>query len=65
MNWDYVDVELQPHPEAPDLVHLQLCIPSATAEKIIAAMGVFPMSEDLAMAAIISALRPTSKIPLQ
>ena len=60
MNWDYYDVELNPHEDEPDLVHLQLCLPSATALRIISAMQDFPQNENAAIAKIISALRSTN-----
>ncbi len=62
MNFDYFDVELNPHEDAPDLVHLQLCVPSPTALRIIAAMQGFPQNEDVAVAQIISALRGTERV---
>jgi len=62
MNWDYYSVELNPHDEAPDLVHVQLCVPSATALRIISAMEGFPQNEDVAVANIISALRGTEGV---
>ena len=60
MNWDYYDVELNPHDDEPDLVHLQLCVPSAIAAKIVAAMEGFPTNSVFALDAIISALRNTN-----
>ena len=45
------------HPDAPDRVHLQLCLPSETAAKIVAAME--SPTDDLAVAATIWALRTT------
>jgi hypothetical protein len=57
MNWDYYSVELNPHDDDPDLVHVQLCVPSATALRIISAMEDFPTNSDLAVDRTISALR--------
>ena len=56
MNWDYYEVELNPHDDDPDLVHVQLCVPSATALMIISAMEGYPQNEDVAIAKIISVL---------
>lgn len=58
MNREDYDIELCPHPDQPDRVHLQLCVPSATAAKIIDAVESF--SDDLAVAATIWALRRTN-----
>ena len=60
MNWEYYDVEFNPHEDEPDLVHLQLCVPSAIAGKIVAAMEGFPANSELAVEAIIWALRSTN-----
>jgi hypothetical protein len=59
MTWEYYDVEFNPHDDDPNLVHLQLCLPSATAMQIILAMEGFPQNEEVAVAEIISVLRGT------
>lgn len=53
----HYDLELNPHDDDPDIVHLQLCLPSATALKIISAMESMPHIEDVAVANIISLLK--------
>jgi hypothetical protein len=58
MNREDYDIELCPHHDDPDRVHLQLCLPSATAAKIMAAMEA--SNDDLAVAATIWALRVTN-----
>lgn len=58
MNREDYDIELCPHADAPERVHLQLCLPSETAAKIVAAME--SPNDDLAVAATIWALRRTN-----